>query len=471
MCVAATCVLMAGPSPASAQLGGELCLTADPPPVGAPAHRIRFGVTPLAAGTVLPSTPRPEDPAAALAAVERLRPDRRQLVVRLNRMFMSDGEAGIRRFAAIVDRYAEAGFDSELQVRYHPAPGEEGDMAAWERYVRTAAEILGRRPSVKALTITNEGNFTATPNTSDGGYPGVRQAIVTGILAARDQLDRAGRPDVELGFSFAWRWLPNSDAAFWAELGSRGNAEFRRAVDYVGVQIYPHLVWPPLPLPGRSAGDEVVEALTLLRHCYMPMASLGAAVDLWVTENGYATNLGRTEATQDTALAATLDAVHRYSGTLGVSDYRWFNLRDNNSSGLDLFDAVGLLRDDYSEKPAFWTLRAAIERIGTDRPVTRFCRKRIAILLGGDRRDRIRGSIGPDVIVAGGGADRIRSGPGRDRVCAGGGPDRVAGGSGADVLAGNAGRDRLKGGPGRDRLLGGAGRDRCHQGGGKPRPC
>ena len=325
----------------------------------------------------------------AQAALDTLRPGRRQLVLRLNRMFMADGEAGIRRYAEIVDRYAKAGFDSELQVRYHPAPEQEGDMAAWERFVRDAARILGKRPTVKALSITNEANFTASPNTSDGGYDGVREAIVVGVKAARDELDRAGRPDVELGFSFAWRWTPNSDAAFWTEIGARGDREFRRALDYVGLQVYPHLVWPPAPLPGRSAGDEVVEALTLLRQCYMPKANLGNEVDVWVSENGYATNLGRTEASQNTSLISTLDLVHRYSGTLGVTDYRWFNLRDNNTTGPDLFDAVGLLRDDYSPKPAFWTYRDAIDRLGTDRPPRRRCGKRVAILVGTPGRDSI----------------------------------------------------------------------------------
>ena len=462
-------------TPAHAQ-AGDLCLAADAPPIDAPPHRLRFGTTPLAAGSILPTTLVPEDPAAGLAAVQRLRPGRRQLIMRLNRMFMADGEAGIQRFAAIVDRYAAAGIDSELQVRYHPGPGQEGDMAAWKHFVRRAASILGKRPSVKALTITNEGNFTATPNTSDGSYAGVRQAIVTGMVAARHQLDRLGRADVELGFSFAWRWFPDSDAAFWQELGVIGNPAFRRAVDYVGLQIYPHLVVPPAPRPGRSAGDEVIEALTLLRNCYMPKAGLGPDVELWVTENGYVTNLTGTEASQDAALATTLEAVHRYSATLGITDYRWFNLRDNNTTGPDLFDAVGLLRDDYSEKPAFARFRSAIDQLGTDRPPRLRCRGRVATLIGTPNPDRIRGSIGPDVIATRGGRDKIVSAGGDDLVCAGKGGDSVRAGRGADTVLGQKGRDRVRGGPGpdlligatgRDRLAGGLGRDRCRGGQGR----
>jgi hypothetical protein len=253
-------------------------------------------------------------------------------------MFWSDGTAGIRRYARIVDRFAAAGFASELQVRYHPPEGKAGDMRAWRRYVRRAVRILGRRPSVVALSITNEANFDVSPNTSDGSYPGVRRAIVRGIVAAQNELRRTGR---------------------------RATPRFRRALDYVGLQVYPGLVVPPSIPAGSSAGAEMVKALTLMRRCYLPKAGIGRHTDLWVTENGYVTNLGRSDAEQRAALRSTVRAVHRWSGTLGVSDYRWFNLRDNVTGGSGLFDSVGLLRDDYSRKPAFGAYRGAIRRFGT----------------------------------------------------------------------------------------------------------
>jgi hypothetical protein len=471
LCLGAVCVAgpLYGAPPAPAQAGGDLCLAADLPSVSAPPERLRFGITPLAAGSAgsMQAEPKPEDPDAALTELGRLRPGRRQLLLRLNRMLMSDGKAGIRRFAGLVDGYARAGFDSELQVRYHPGASQEGDMAAWRRYVRRAAQVLGRRPSVKALTITNEVNFPISPNTSDGSYAGALQAIVTGVVAARHELDRIGRPDVELGFSFAWRWVPTSDADFWRQLGALATPEFRRALDYVGLQVYPGLVYPPASATA-SAGDDTVEALTLLRDCYMPRGGFGRNVDLWVTENGYATNLGRTESDQDLALRSTLDAIHRYSGTLGVTDYRWFNLRDNDSRGPDLFAAVGLLRDDYSEKPAFSTYRSYIDRIGTDRPKPRRCDGRIATVIGTSGREVLRGSRGPDVIATGGGRDTVRGGRAADRICTGAGRGVLRGGRGRDALVGGAGADRIWGGPGRDRCPGVRDRDRARSCSGAP---
>ncbi|HEX2085353.1 MAG TPA: hypothetical protein VHF89_06700, partial [Solirubrobacteraceae bacterium] len=272
------------------------------------------------------------------------------------------------RFAGYVDQYAAAGFQVESQVRYHPPEGKEGDIAAWEEYVRAVVRELARRPALSALSITNEANFDGSRNTSDGAYEGVVDALIRGIVVARSELDAIGRGDVQLGFSMMWRWRPDNDRRFWEEIGEKGTPAFRTAVDYVGLQVYPGLVWPPTPMPGRTAGDEVVEALTLLRHCYMPKGQLGPEVATWVSENGYATNLGRSEQSQVTDLRSTVESVHRWSGELGVTDYRYFNLRDNDSDGQDLFAAVGLLRDDYSRKPAFDVFRTLVDAHGADAP-------------------------------------------------------------------------------------------------------
>jgi hypothetical protein len=352
---------------AGATPGGEDCLTATPPAPTVPPHELEFGITPLLAGTAgeQQSGVAPEDREKAIAALDRLRGKKRELVLRLNRMFWADGKKGIEKYARIVDRFARAGFDTELQVRYHPPAGKAGDMKAWTAYVKKAVRILGKRPTVTAFSITNEANFAVSPNTSDGSYEGVRRAVVRGIVAAHRELHRIGRDDIELGFPVAWRWIPSEDRSFWEEIGARATPAFRKALDYVGLQVYPGLVFPPLLPPGTTAGDSVAEDLYLLRECYLPKAGLGEGVELWVSENGYATNLGRSTGSQKADLASTLAAVHAYSGELGISDYRYFNLRDNDSDGTDLFDAVGLLRDDYEPKPAFDTLRRAIRRWGT----------------------------------------------------------------------------------------------------------
>ena len=370
--VVAVLAALCAPTGAGAQgaTGGDLCLTDPVWPASAAPQPVRFGITPQAAGSagLVQQEGAPRDEAALDRALTDLRPPGKALVVRLNRLFSGDGEAGIARFAQLADRYAALGLGVEVQVRYHPTPEQEGDQETWERFVRRAAEILGRRRALVALSIVNEPNLPISPNTSDGVYEGVREAIVRGVVAARAGLDAVGRRDVQLGFTFAWRWLPQADRSFWQEVGARATPAFRAALDYVGLQVYPGLVWPPAPLPGRTAGEELAEAAALVRTCFMPQAGLGRDIDLWISENGYATNLGRTEASQQADTRSTLAALRESSGTLGITDYRWFNLRDNDSDGTDLFSAVGLLRDDHSRKPAFGAIRDAIAAFGAAAP-------------------------------------------------------------------------------------------------------
>jgi hypothetical protein len=364
--IAAVCLL--GASTANAQ---DLCLTADPPAASAPAQRLRFGITPQLAGTVggTQGEVAPEDPGARDRALKRLRPPHRELVVRLNRLFMSDGDAAIALFAHRVRRYARRGYEVEAQVRYHPSSEQEGDMAAWTRFVRRATRSLAQSPGLVALSITNEVNLPVSANTSDGAYDGATEAIVAGITAAARTLRRIDRRDVALGFTYAYRYLPDADAAFWTELGRLATPRFRHALDYVGVQLYPGLFWPPALLT-QSAGEATLEALTLVRGCFMPQAGLGADTGLWISELGFATNLGHSEQRQAGELDETVRAVHALSGTLGVTDLRYFNLRDNRPDGGDLFDDVGLLRADYTAKPAFATYRSLIFDLGTRRRST-----------------------------------------------------------------------------------------------------
>src|SRR5919107_6230142 len=100
----------------------DLCLSASPPAANAPPAPLRFGITPALAGTAgsMQGAVVAVDADKELRALQALQPRGRRLVVRLNRLFESDGAAGIARFAAPERRYAAAGFAVESQIRYHP---------------------------------------------------------------------------------------------------------------------------------------------------------------------------------------------------------------------------------------------------------------------------------------------------------------------------------------------------------------
>jgi hypothetical protein len=327
---------------------------------------LRFGIDPELAGSVGAgqSAAVPLDESKDIAALHALTPPGKQMVLRVNRLFWSDGEAGIRRFQDIVARHDAAGFDSELQVRYHPAAGDEGDIPKWEAYVRHVVDVFGTDPHVVAMTITNEVNLDLSQNTSDGAYKGATDALIQGVIAAREEAERIGRGGLQFGFTFAYRWNPTSDARFWTALGA-APAAFRRALGFVGVDDYPGTFWPPVIPPTSSPGRELVLALATVRRCFMPEAGIGPSVPIWVTENGYQSGPLGDDAGQAAALDDMVRSAASVAGTYGVTDYRWFNLRDNRTRSPGIFDTTGLLHDDYSQKPAFRRFRELVASLGS----------------------------------------------------------------------------------------------------------
>ena len=163
--------------------GGDTSAAAVPQKPGA---ALRFGITPrVEAGQfVVPAAPaKPEDPAKTLAALARLRPPGGPFVVRLNRFFWSDGESAFKEFLAEAQGYSDAGYEVELQVRYKPPSGQEGDIAAWTRHVRDVVDRFGAIPGVIGLQITNEVNYDFSADSSDGAYRGAKDALIQGVIA------------------------------------------------------------------------------------------------------------------------------------------------------------------------------------------------------------------------------------------------------------------------------------------------
>ena len=266
-------------------------------------------------------------------------------------------------------------------MRYHPDARQLGDIGDWIRFVRQAVDTFGPDRHVIAMTITNEINLAVSPNTSDGAYPKAEQALIDGLIAAHREARRRGFDQLRFGFTYAYRFDPVTDAAVFRGL-RQGGAAFRRALGFVGVDFYPELVpGPATPIPTAT-----LQMLATVRRCLMPLGGLGAGTPIWITETGYDTTPGRvTFAAQRTALEQIVGTVHRAAGTYGVTDLRWFNLRDNLSSETGFGEESGLLTSAYRRKPAFAAYRALIVRFGVDTPATH---GRISSAAADDHRPR-----------------------------------------------------------------------------------
>jgi hypothetical protein len=369
-----------------------------------PGPRLRFGIGPLVqAGQIgpTPATPVPEQPARTHEALAQLRPPHRPFVLRLNRFFWSDGEAGIRRYLALARRFTSRGYLIELQLRYHPSPEQEGDIPAWIRFVREVVRRFETNQGVVAIQIANEVNFTFSPDSSDGAYDGARQALVSGVLAAKDEARKHGfvvQP--QIGFNWAYRLDPASETSFWNGLRDRGGRAFVRALDWIGLDAYPGTVFTPVSTPGGER-DNMVNAMSALR-CYARIPGIPESVPMKVEENGWPTEPpARSYTRQEQALRLMVGAVHDFRGTYNVRDYRWFNLRDADTSSPALFQHFGLLEDDYDRKPAFAAYRSLVRELSTRRSASlpdprlrlrvRCRRRRVrATVIGPDRRFALR---------------------------------------------------------------------------------
>jgi hypothetical protein len=331
-------------------------------------HDLRFGITPGAQTGQLGSGPQPpripEDPAQQVSALHKLRPDARlPLVLRLHRFFWSDGEAGVQRFLTLARRYTAEGFLVELQLRYHPSAQQEGDIPAWTRFVREVVDRFGPNHRVVAIQVTNEVNLPFSPDSSDGAYAKGQEALVQGVLAAKDEANKRGFHQLEIGFNWAYRSTPQDDDDFWAYLRDNGGPKFVKALDWIGLDAYPGTFFPPAEAPGRER-DGMVNAMSSIR-CYAARAGIPESKPIHIEENGFPTSDSpdRTEQRQIDVMHTLIQAVQDFRGTYNVSDYRWFNLRDGDTTSPNFQVRYGLLHDDYSEKPAFAVYRDLVAQL------------------------------------------------------------------------------------------------------------
>ena len=332
-----------------------------------PGPALRFGITPGAqtgqyvTGAVPPRTP--EDPAKQLAGLDGLRAPNAPFVLRLHRFFWSDGEEGIKRFLALADFYTRAGYLVELQLRYHPNAEQEGKIPEWEAHVREVVRRFGVNPRVVAIQVTNEVNITFSPDSSDGAYEGARDALIRGVIAAKDEARRRGHRQLEIGFNWAYRSEPSAETSFWNYLRDNAPKEFHDSLDWVGVDAYPGTVFPPAHTEGGER-DGMVNAFSSFR-CYAGGAGIKESVPIKVEENGWPTSPPSRSYEQQAKIAETLvRAVHDFRGTYNITDYRWFNLRDGDTTSPNFQLQYGLMTDEYKPKPAYGVYRGLVAELG-----------------------------------------------------------------------------------------------------------
>jgi hypothetical protein len=294
----------------------------------------------------------PDDVDQIVRAVQYLQGDGPPL---LARMYVSwTGAASTASALAQVQELADAGIPWDLVLCYRdPA----GDVAGWAGF---AADVVrGYGHQLAAIQVTGEANLTGIPDAADGAFPRADEALVRGVLAAADAKRDSGAT-AAIGFAVSPEVNP-AGGAFWPAVALLGGLAFADAVDYAGLDMYPDVFGPPVTLDRLEGAVDWL--LRSFREEVLPIAGIGPGTPIRICENGWPTGPGRTPEQQADVLETVLRAVHARREELNVTHWELFTLRDADSTNDGLFHQFGVLRDDYSPKPAFERLRGLFREL------------------------------------------------------------------------------------------------------------
>ncbi|WP_435353140.1 hypothetical protein [Emticicia sp. SJ17W-69] len=251
-----------------------------------------------------------------------------------------------------VEQYCNDNRKLDLAICYRT---NDSNMDDWKSFIRKI--ITEYKDVLEKLQITEEPNNPDGASGGDGGSLYVKQAIIEGILAAKEEIQHLGL-DIQLGFNAVISFDPND--TFWKDMANLSSPAFVNALDYIGLDFYPG-VFRPLP-PNVSLKEAVKMVLSHFRNQNLVEAGIPQHIPLHITENGWPTNELRTEAQQAEAIEQIIKTVFEVRKALNITHYEFFDLRDCDilNNGLQF----GLMREDYTPKPAFNVFARTINELG-----------------------------------------------------------------------------------------------------------
>jgi len=303
---------------------------------------VRFGVYPLgiAGGPDGIASGPPDDMNRIIAAITELQGDRAPVVPRMYVPWTGDDSA-----ARLVAQVAGVPWDLVLCYRH-----ETGDAEGFAEFVADVVRAHG--DTLDSVQVTGEPNMGGMPFAADGAFPDVVRAMVLGVRAG--VAARADGQPVRIGIGLVPSEFEDSD--FWSKVEACGGSAFAAALDYAGLDIYPDVFGGRVPL---ESVPEVVTGMVDRYRATLTRIGVPASTELRICENGWPTGADRPEQLQADVLETVIRTCHR----LGVRRWQLFALRDADSTAATPWHRFGVLRDDYSPKPAFHRLRALIQEL------------------------------------------------------------------------------------------------------------
>jgi len=323
---------------------------------------LTFGIYPLSvAGTPFGLTVGPNDDYKKIQlALRNLQCDSNKLFPRTYLIYTKEWEA---KMFSNADRYLESHLLGDLTIGCGDwTQNQESDIElnSWLGFIQKVINTYGSH--LASLQITNEPNLSFM----EGSKPYIIPALIQGVIAAKKEAQLLNLP-IQIGFGS----VPESPASvphFWSKLAKSANDTFIESVDFIGHNFYVD-VFEDRPLSLKEIPTSIEQTLRKLRK-HITLVGIPASVPIRVTENGWPTgknpitNIERPYERQSSVLETVIRTIYDLRTELTISHYELFGLRDANSSKDDLFHQYGIMRDDYSPKPAYATFKKLIQELG-----------------------------------------------------------------------------------------------------------
>ncbi len=301
------------------------------------------------------ATGKPDDPVAISKALSQLNNADKTFLVKGYIQYLGAGKLDAEA-PENVEQYASQQRKINLVLCYRCKSFDKKD---WTDCIRKV--IKRYRYTLHSLQITEEPNLKVA-FAGDGGFDNIEEALLTGVLAAKKELIRLSLP-VKVGFNAVPSFNPADN--FWNIIGSARFEDFRKAIDYVGLDFYPDVFRPVAPDgEPNDLKQSVKNVLGYFRNVNLKTGNIPSSIPIHISENGWPTGKGKSYERQAAVIEQVIRTICEIREDLNIQEYDLFALRDADSSNSDLFYQFGLLKDDYSPKPAFDVFRKLVNEPG-----------------------------------------------------------------------------------------------------------
>lgn len=326
---------------------------------------LMFGIYPLsAAGTPFGLAVGPEDNYEKIRmAVQDLQGSSKKLFSRNYLIYTKAWEA---KMLSNADSYLEAGLLEDLAIGCGDWTDQQEQGVEFDDWLNFIRKVVARYgPYLSSIQITNEPNLSFM----EGSKPYIMRALVDGVITAKEEA-RKHNLQLKVGFGS----VPEGPAAvpnFWEKLAEAVNKDFIASVDFVGHNFYVD-VFEDQPLDLKEISISVECILRNLREQSLAIAGIPSSIPIRITENGWPTGMNpvvrieRSYVHQAEVLETVIRTVYQLRQDLNISHYELFGLRDADSSKEDLFHQYGIMRDDYTTKPAYDIFQMLIQELGAN---------------------------------------------------------------------------------------------------------